>query len=147
MAQVGQRVVMRLREECTSTCRACRRVFQQPRLAERCPPPHDVGRSADVLQDPALAIQRGVTLIMLWCGVCPGWRLRRIALIIFPLIALAVGTRIGKKLQPSISACKKISPIEVSSPRKPHRTKIMQAFGREGSRRERFKQANRRCTS
>ena len=70
-------------------------------------------------QDPALAIREVFTLVMLLVVVfVREWRLATIALIIFPLIAVAL-VRIGKKLR-AINKRGQENIAELrSSPRKP----------------------------
>jgi subfamily B ATP-binding cassette protein MsbA len=96
-------------------------------------------------QDPALAIREVFTLVMLLVVVfVREWRLATIALIIFPLIALAL-VSIGKKLRViNKRGQEHIAELSVVAQETLTGTKIMKAFGREAHERERFKQANRR---
>ena len=148
MAQVGQRVVMWLREEVYEHLQGMSQSFFNNRasaeLLSRLT--HDVGRLSRMSsQDPALAIREVFTLIMLLVVVfVREWRLATIALIIFPLIALAL-VRIGKKLRAiNKRGQENIAELSVVAQETLTGTKIMQAFGREAHERERFKQANRR---
>jgi subfamily B ATP-binding cassette protein MsbA len=148
MAQVGQRVVMRLREEVYEHLQGMSQSFFNNRasaeLLSRLT--HDVGRLSRMSsQDPALAIREVFTLVMLLVVVfVREWRLATIALIIFPLIALAL-VSIGKKLRAiNKRGQEHIAELSVVAQETLTGTKIMKAFGREAHERERFKQANRR---
>jgi ATP-binding cassette, subfamily B, bacterial MsbA len=148
MAQVGQRVVMRLREEVYEHLQGMSQSFFNNRasaeLLSRLT--HDVGRLSRISsQDPALAIREVFTLLMLLVVVfAREWRLATIALVIFPLIALAL-VRIGKKLQAiNKRGQENIAELSVVIQETLTGTKIMKAFGREAHERERFKQANRK---
>jgi subfamily B ATP-binding cassette protein MsbA len=148
MAQVGQRVVMRLREEVYEHLQGMSQSFFNNRasaeLLSRLT--HDAGRLSRMSsQDPALAIREVFTLVMLLVVVfVREWRLATIALIIFPLIALAL-VRIGKKLQAiNKRGQENIAELSIVTQETLTGTKIMKAFGREAHERERFKQANRK---
>src|SRR5215475_1995559 len=148
MAQVGQRVVMRLREEVYEHLQGMSQSFFNNRasaeLLSRLT--HDVGRLSRMSsQDPALAVREVFTLLMLLVVVfVREWRLATIALIMFPLIALAL-VRIGKKLQAiNKRGQENIAELSVVAQETLAGTKIMKAFGREAHERERFKQSNRR---
>src|ERR671923_2858759 len=148
MAQVGQRVVMRLREEVYEHLQGMSLSFFNNRasaeLLSRLT--HDVGRLSRLsAQDPALAIREVFTLLMLLVVVfAREWRLAAIALVIFPLIALAL-VRIGKRLQAiNKRGQENIAELSVVIQESLTGTKIMKAFGREAHERERFKQVNRR---
>jgi subfamily B ATP-binding cassette protein MsbA len=148
MAQVGQRVVMRLREEVYEHLQGMSLSFFNNRasaeLLSRLT--HDVGRLSRISsEDPALAIREVFTLLMLLVVVfAREWRLATIALVVFPLIALAL-VRIGKKLQAiNKRGQENIAELSVVIQESLTGTKIMKAFGREAHERERFKQVNRR---
>jgi subfamily B ATP-binding cassette protein MsbA len=107
---------------------------------------HDVGRLSRMSsQDPSLAIREVFTLLMLLVVVfAREWRLATIALVVFPLIALAL-VRIGKRLQAiNKRGQENIAELSVMIQETLTGTKIMKAFGREAHERERFKQANRK---
>jgi ATP-binding cassette, subfamily B, bacterial MsbA len=148
MAQVGQRVVMRLREEVYKHLQGMSQSFFNNRasaeLLSRLT--HDVGRLSRLSsQDPALAIREVFTLLMLLVVVfVRDWRLATIALVVFPLIALAL-VRIGKRLQ-SINkrGQENIAELSVVIQETLTGTKIIKAFGREAHEQERFRHANRR---
>jgi subfamily B ATP-binding cassette protein MsbA len=148
MAQVGQRVVMQLREEVYKHLHGMSQSFFNNRasaeLLSRLT--HDVGRLSRLSsQDPALAIREVFTLLMLLIVVfVREWRLATIALIVFPLIAFAL-LRIGKKLQ-SINrrGQENIAELSVVIQETLTGTKIIKAFGREAHEQQRFRQANRR---
>jgi subfamily B ATP-binding cassette protein MsbA len=148
MARVGQRVVMRLRDEVYEHLQGMSLSFFHNRasaeLLSRLT--HDVGRLSRISsQDPALAIREVFTLIILLVVVfAREWRLAVIALVVFPLIALAL-VRIGKKLRAiNKRGQENIAELSVVIQETLTGTKIMKAFGREAHERERFKQANRR---
>jgi subfamily B ATP-binding cassette protein MsbA len=148
MALVGQRVVMRLREEVYEHLQGMSQSFFNNRasaeLLSRLT--HDVGRLSRMSsQDPALAIREVFTLLMLLVVVfAREWRLATIALVVFPLIALAL-VRIGKRLQAiNKRGQENIAELSVVIQETLTATKIMKAFGREAHERERFKQANRK---
>jgi subfamily B ATP-binding cassette protein MsbA len=148
MAQVGQRVVMRLREEVYGHLQGMSQSFFNKRasaeLLSRLT--HDVGRLSRMSsQDPAVAIREVFTLLMLLGVVfAREWRLATIALVVFPLIALAL-VRIGKKLQTiNKRGQENIAELSVVLQETLTGTKIMKAFGREAHERERFRQANRK---
>jgi subfamily B ATP-binding cassette protein MsbA len=148
MAQVGQRVVMRLREEVYEHLQGMSLSFFNNRasaeLLSRLT--HDVGRLSRISsEDPALAIREVFTLLMLLGVVfAREWRLATIALVVFPLIALAL-VRIGKKLRAiNKRGQENIAELSVVIQESLTGTKIMKAFGREVHERERFKQVNRR---
>jgi ATP-binding cassette, subfamily B, bacterial MsbA len=148
MAQVGQRVVRRLRDEVYEHLQGMSLSFFHNRasaeLLSRLT--HDVGRLSRLSsQDPALAIREVFTLIILLVVVfARDWRLAAIALVVFPLIALTL-VRIGKKLRAiNKRGQENIAELSVVIQETLTGTKIMQAFGREAHERERFKQANRR---
>jgi subfamily B ATP-binding cassette protein MsbA len=148
MAQVGQRVVMRLRDEVYEHLQGMSLSFFNNRasaeLLSRLT--HDVGRLGRMSsQDPALAIREVFTLFILLVVVfAREWRLATIALVVFPLIALAL-VRIGKKLRViNKRGQENIAELSVVIQETLTGTKIMKAFGREAHERERFKQANRK---
>jgi len=148
MAQVGQRVVMRLRQEVYEHLQGMSQSFFNNRasaeLLSRLT--HDVGRLSRMSsQDPSLVIREVFTLLMLLVVVfVREWRLATIALVVFPLIALAL-VRIGKKLQAiNKRGQENIAELSVVIQETLTGTKIMKAFGREAHERERFKQANRK---
>ena len=148
MAQVGQRVVMGLREEVYGHLQGMSQSFFNKRasaeLLSRLT--HDVGRLSRMSsQDPAVAIREVFTLLMLLVVVfAREWRLATIALVVFPLIALAL-VRIGKKLQTiNKRGQENIAELSVVLQETLTGTKIMKAFGREAYERERFRQANRK---
>jgi subfamily B ATP-binding cassette protein MsbA len=148
MAQVGQRVVMRLREEVYEHLQGMSLSFFNNRasaeLLSRLT--HDVGRLSRISsEDPALAIREVFTLLTLLVVVfAREWRLATIALMVFPLIALAL-VRIGKKLQAiNKRGQENIAELSVVIQETLTGTKIMKAFGREAHERERFKHSNRR---
>jgi ATP-binding cassette, subfamily B, bacterial MsbA len=148
MAQVGQRVVMRLRDEVYEHLQGMSLSFFNNRasaeLLSRLT--HDVGRLGRMSsQDPALAIREVFTLLILLVVVfAREWRLATIALVVFPLIALAL-VRIGKKLRViNKRGQENIAELSVVIQETLTGTKIMKAFGRETHERERFKQANRK---
>ena len=148
MAQVGQRVVMRLRDEVYEHLQGMSLSFFNNRasaeLLSRLT--HDVGRLGRMSsQDPALAIREVFTLLILLVVVfAREWRLATIALVVFPLIALAL-VRIGKKLRViNKRGQENIAELSVVIQETLTGTKIMKAFGREAHERERFKQANRK---
>jgi subfamily B ATP-binding cassette protein MsbA len=92
---------------------------------------HDVGRLSRMSsQDPALGIREVFTLVMLLVVVfVREWRLATIALIIFPLIALAL-VRIGKKLRAiNKRGQENIAELSVVAQETLTATKIMKAFG------------------
>jgi ATP-binding cassette, subfamily B, bacterial MsbA len=151
MAQVGQRVVMRLRDEVYEHLQGMSLSFFNNRasaeLLSRLT--HDVGRLGRMSsQDPALAIREVFTLLILLVVVfAREWRLATIALVVFPLIALAL-VRIGKKLRViNKRGQENIAELSVVIQETLTGTKIMKAFGREAHERERFKQANRKLYS
>jgi subfamily B ATP-binding cassette protein MsbA len=148
MAQVGQRVVRRLRQEVYEHLQGMSQSFFSNRasaeLLSRLT--HDVGRLSRMSsQDPSLAIREVFTLLMLLVVVfAREWRLATIALVVFPLIALAL-VRIGKRLQAiNKRGQENIAELSVMIQETLTGTKIMKAFGREAHERERFKQANRK---
>jgi ATP-binding cassette, subfamily B, bacterial MsbA len=148
MAQVGQRVVMRLRQEVYEHLQGMSQSFFNNRasaeLLSRLT--HDVGRLSRMSsQDPSLAIREVFTLLLLLVVVfAREWRLATIALVVFPLIALTL-IRIGRKLQAiNKRGQENIAELSVVIQETLTATKIMKAFGREAHERERFKQANRR---
>ncbi len=148
MAQVGQRVVMRLRQKVYEHLQGMSQSFFNNRasaeLLSRLT--HDVGRLGRMSsQDPSLVIREVCTLLMLLVVVfAREWRLATIALIVFPLIALAL-VRIGKKLQAiNKRGQENIAELSVVIQETLTGTKIMKAFGREAHERDRFKQANRK---
>jgi subfamily B ATP-binding cassette protein MsbA len=148
MAQVGQRVVARLREEVYEHLQGMSLSFFNNRASAELMSrlTHDVGRLSRISsEDPALAIREVFTLLMLLVVVfAREWRLATIALMVFPMIALAL-VRIGKKLQAiNKRGQENIAELSVVIQETFTGTKIMKAFGREAHERERFKQSNRR---
>ncbi|MGH8056391.1 MAG: ABC transporter ATP-binding protein, partial [Candidatus Entotheonellia bacterium] len=147
MAQVGQRVVMRLREEVYRHLQGMPLSFFNNRASAELMSRlmEDVNRLARISsQAPALAIRQGFTLVVLLVVVFSReWRLAAIALVVFPLIALAL-LKIGKKLQGiNKRGQEKIAEMNVVVQETLTGTKIVKAFGREAHEQERFRQANR----
>ncbi len=148
MAQVGQRVVMRLREEVYNHLQGMSLSFFNNRdsaeLMSRLT--LDVSRLTQLSsQAPALAIREVFTLLALLVVVfAREWRLAAIAVIVFPLIGLAL-VKIGKKLQAiNKRGQEKIAELNVVIQETLTGTKIVKAFGREAHEQERFKAANRK---
>jgi len=148
MAQVGQRVVMRFREEVYEHLQGMSLSFFNNRASAELMSrlTHDVGRLTRISsQDPAVATREVCTLLALLVVIfAREWRLAVIALIVFPLIALAL-RRIGKKLQEiNKRGQEKIAELSVVIQETLTGTKIVRAFGREAHEQERFKRANRK---
>jgi ATP-binding cassette, subfamily B, bacterial MsbA len=148
MAQVGQRVVRQLRDEVYEHLQGMSLSFFHNRasaeLLSRLT--HDAGRLGRMSsQDPALAIREIFTLLILLVVVfARDWRLATIALVVFPLIALAL-VKIGQKLRAiNKRGQENIAELSVVIQETLTGTKIMKAFGREAHERERFQEANRR---
>jgi subfamily B ATP-binding cassette protein MsbA len=147
MAQVGQRIVMRLRQEVYEHLLGMSLSFFNSRatgeLMSRLT--NDVTRLTRISsQAPALAIRQVFTFVVL-LGVIftREWRLASIAILVFPLIALLL-VRIGKRLQAiNTRGQEKIAELNVVIQETFTGTKIVKAFGREDHERERFRQANR----
>lgn len=147
MAQVGQRVVMRLREEVYTHLQGMPLSFFNNRASAELMSRlmEDVNRLARISsQAPALAIRQVFTLVALLVVVFTReWRLAAIALVVFPLIALAL-LKIGKRLQGiNKRGQEKIAELNVVVQETLTGTKIVKAFGREAHERERFRQVNR----
>jgi len=147
MAQVGQRVVMRLREEVYTHLQGMPLSFFNNRASAELMSRlmEDVNRLARISsQAPALAIRQVFTLCALLVVVFTReWRLAAIALVVFPLIALAL-VKIGKKLHGiNKRGQEKIAELNVVVQETLTGTKIVKAFGREAHERERFRQTNR----
>jgi subfamily B ATP-binding cassette protein MsbA len=148
MAQVGQRIVMRLRQEVYEHLLGMSLGFFNSRatgeLMSRLT--NDVNRLTRISsQAPALAIRQVFTFVVL-LGVIfwREWRLASIAVLVFPLIGLLL-VRIGKRLQAiNKRGQEKIAELNVVIQETFTGTKIVKAFGREDYERERFRQANRK---
>ncbi|HXH09636.1 MAG TPA: lipid A export permease/ATP-binding protein MsbA [Alphaproteobacteria bacterium] len=148
MAQVGQRIVMRLREQVYEHLLGMSLGFFNSRatgeLMSRLT--NDVNRLARISsQAPALAIRQVFTFVVLLGVVFTReWRLASIAVLVFPLIGWLL-LRIGKRLQAiNKSGQEKIAELNVVIQETFTGTKIVKAFGREEYERERFRRANRR---
>jgi subfamily B ATP-binding cassette protein MsbA len=147
MAQVGQCVVMRLREEVYDHLQGMSLSFFNSRatgeLMSRLT--NDVSRLTRVSsQAPALAVRQVFTFFAL-LGVIFSreWRLAAIAILVFPLIGFLL-IKIGKKLQAiNKRGQEEIAELNVVIQETFTGTKIVKAFGREAYERERFKRANR----
>jgi subfamily B ATP-binding cassette protein MsbA len=147
MAQVGQRVVMRLREQVYDHLLGMSLGFFNSQatgeLMSRLT--NDVSRLTRISsQAPALAIRQVFTFVVL-LGVIftREWRLASIAVLVFPLIGFVL-LRIGKKLQAiNKRGQEQIAELNVVIQETFTGTKIVKAFGREAHERERFRQANR----
>jgi subfamily B ATP-binding cassette protein MsbA len=147
MAQVGQRVVMRLREEVYEHLQGMSLSFFNNRatgeLMSRLT--NDVNRLTRVSsQAPALAVRQVFTFFVL-LGVIFSreWRLATLAVIVFPLIGLLL-MKMGKRLQAiNKRGQEKIAELNVVIQETFTGTKIVKAFGREAHERERFQRTNR----
>jgi subfamily B ATP-binding cassette protein MsbA len=147
MAQVGQRVVMRLREEVYEHLQGMSLSFFNNRatgeLMSRLT--NDVNRLTRVSsQAPALAVRQVFTFVVL-LGVIFSreWRLAAIAVLVFPLIGFLL-MKMGKKLQAiNKRGQEKIAELNVVIQETFTGTKIVKAFGREAHERDRFKRVNR----
>ncbi|HEX2280011.1 MAG TPA: lipid A export permease/ATP-binding protein MsbA [Candidatus Tectomicrobia bacterium] len=147
MAQVGQRVVMRLREEVYEHLQGMSLSFFNSRatgeLMSRLT--NDVNRLTRVSsQAPALAVRQVFTFVVL-LGVIFSreWRLATIAVLVFPLIGFLL-MKMGKKLQAiNKRGQEKIAELNVVIQETFTGTKIVKAFGREAHERDRFKRVNR----
>ncbi|MBI3329050.1 MAG: ABC transporter permease, partial [Nitrospinae bacterium] len=147
MAQVGQRVVLRLREEVYEHLQGMSLSFFNNRASAELMSrlTSDVSRLTRVSsQAPALAIRQIFTLGALLVVVFTReWRLAAIAVIVFPLIGLAL-VSIGKRLQAiNKRGQEKIAELNVVLQETLTGTKIVKAFGREGHEQKRFNRANR----
>jgi subfamily B ATP-binding cassette protein MsbA len=146
MAHVGQRVVMRLREEVYEHLQGMSLSFFHNRASAELMSRliQDVGRLTRVSSAPALAIRQIFTFVALLVVVFSReWRLAALAVIVFPLIGLAL-LKIGKKLQAiNRRGQEKIAELNMVIQETLTATKIVKAFGREGHEQERFKHANR----
>jgi ATP-binding cassette, subfamily B, bacterial MsbA len=147
MAQVGQRIVMRLREEVYDHLQGMSLSFFNSRatgeLMSRLT--NDVNRLTRVSsQAPALAVRQVFTFcVLLGVVFSREWRLASIAVLVFPLIGLLL-TKMGKKLQAiNKRGQEKIAELNVVIQETFTGTKIVKAFGREAYERERFKRVNR----
>jgi subfamily B ATP-binding cassette protein MsbA len=147
MAQVGQRVVMRLREEVYEHLQGMSLSFFNSRatgeLMSRLT--NDVNRLTRASsQAPALAVRQVFTfLVLLGVVFSREWRLATIAVLVFPLIGLLL-MKMGKKLQAiNKRGQEKIAELNVVIQETFTGTKIVKAFGREAHERERFKRTNR----
>jgi len=148
MAQVGQRIVMRLREQVYEHLLGMSLGFFNSQatgeLMSRLT--NDVNRLARISsQAPALAIRQVFTFVVLLGVVFTReWRLASIAVLVFPVIGWIL-VRIGKRLQAiNKSGQEKIAELNVVIQETFTGTKIVKAFGREEHERERFRRANRR---
>ncbi|HSF33542.1 MAG TPA: ABC transporter ATP-binding protein [Candidatus Tectomicrobia bacterium] len=147
MAQVGQRVVMRLRGEVYDHLQGMSLSFFNSRatgeLMSRLT--NDVSRLTRVSsQAPALAVRQVFTFVVLLGVVFSReWRLATIAVLVFPLIGLLL-MKMGQKLRTiNKRGQEKIAELNVVIQETFTGTKIVKAFGREEHERERFKRANR----
>jgi subfamily B ATP-binding cassette protein MsbA len=147
MAQVGQRIVMRLREEVYEHLQGMSLSFFNSRataeLMSRLT--NDVNRLTRVSsQAPALAIRQVFSFCVLLAVVFSReWRLATIAVLVFPLIGLLL-MKMGRKLQAiNKRGQEKIAELNVAIHETFTGTKIVKAFGREAHERDRFKRANR----
>jgi ATP-binding cassette, subfamily B, bacterial MsbA len=146
MAQVGQRIVMRLRQEVYDHLQGMSLSFFNSRataeLMSRLT--NDVNRLTRVSsQAPALAVRQVFTFfVLLGVVFSREWRLATIAVLVFPLIGLLL-MKMGKKLQAiNKRGQEKIAELNVVIQETFTGTKIVKAFGREAYERERFKRAN-----
>jgi ATP-binding cassette, subfamily B, bacterial MsbA len=147
MAQVGQHVVMRLRDEVYDHLQGMSLSFFNNRatgeLMSRLT--NDVNRLTRASsQAPALAVRQVFTfLVLLGVVFSREWRLATIAVLVFPLIGLLL-MKMGQKLQAiNKRGQEKIAELNVVIQETFTGTKIVKAFGREAHERERFKRANR----
>jgi ATP-binding cassette, subfamily B, bacterial MsbA len=147
MAQVGQRIVMRLRDEVYDHLQGMSLSFFNSRatgeLMSRLT--NDVNRLTRASsQAPALAVRQVFTFVVLLGVVFSReWRLATIAVLVFPLIGLLL-MKMGKKLQAiNKRGQEKIAELNVVIQETFTGTKIVKAFGREAHERARFKRANR----
>jgi subfamily B ATP-binding cassette protein MsbA len=147
MAQVGQRIVMRLREEVYEHLQGMSLSFFNSRataeLMSRLT--NDVNRLTRVSsQAPALAIRQVFSFcVLLGVVFSREWRLATIAVLVFPLIGLLL-MKMGRKLQAiNKRGQEKIAELNVAIHETFTGTKIVKAFGREAHERDRFKRANR----
>jgi subfamily B ATP-binding cassette protein MsbA len=147
MAQVGQRIVMRLREEVYEHLQGMSLSFFNSRatgeLMSRLT--NDVNRLTRVSsQAPALAVRQVFTFwVLLGVVFSREWRLATIAVLVFPLIGLLL-MKMGQKLQAiNKRGQEKIAELNVVIQETFTATKIVKAFGREAHERDRFKRANR----
>jgi ATP-binding cassette, subfamily B, bacterial MsbA len=147
MAQVGQRIVMRLREEVYDHLQGMSLSFFNNRatgeLMSRLT--NDVNRLTRVSsQAPALAVRQVFTfLVLLGVVFIREWRLATIAVLVFPLIGLLL-MKMGQKLQAiNKRGQEKIAELNVVIQETFTGTKIVKAFGREAHERDRFKRTNR----
>jgi ATP-binding cassette, subfamily B, bacterial MsbA len=147
MAQIGQRVVMRLREEVYEHLQGMSLSFFNSRatgeLMSRLT--NDVNRLTRVSsQAPALAVRQVFTFaVLLGVIFSREWRLATIAVLVFPLIGFLL-MKMGKKLQAiNKRGQEKIAELNVVIQETFTGTKIVKAFGREPHERDRFKRANR----
>jgi ATP-binding cassette, subfamily B, bacterial MsbA len=148
MAQVGQRVVMRLRDEVYDHLQGMSLSFFNSQatgeLMSRLT--NDVSRLTRVSsQAPALAVRQVFTfMVLLGVIFSREWRLALIAVLVFPLIGLVL-VNIGKKLQAiNKRGQEQIAALNVVIQETFTGTKIVKAFGREAHERERFKRVNRK---
>jgi ATP-binding cassette, subfamily B, bacterial MsbA len=148
MAQVGQRVVMQLREAVYEHLQGMPLSFFNSRatgeLMSRLT--NDVNRLTRISsQAPALAVRQVFTFIVL-LGVIFSreWRLALIAVLVFPVIGWSL-VKIGKKLQAiNKHGQEKIAELSVVIQETFTGTKIVKAFGREAYERQRFNRVNRK---
>jgi subfamily B ATP-binding cassette protein MsbA len=147
MAQVGQRIVMRLRQEVYDHLQGMSLSFFNNRatgeLMSRLT--NDVNRLTRVSsQAPALAVRQVFTFfVLLGVVFTREWRLATIAVLVFPLIGLLL-MKMGQRLQAiNKRGQEKIAELNVVIQETFTGTKIVKAFGREAHERERFKRANR----
>ena len=147
MAQVGQRIVMRLREEVYEHLQGMSLSFFNSRASAELMSrlTNDVNRLTRVSsQAPALAVRQVFTFVVL-LGVIFSreWRLATIAVLVFPLIGFLL-MKMGKKLQAiNKRGQEKIAELNVVIQETFTGTKIVKAFGREAHERDRFKRSNR----
>lgn len=147
MAQVGNRVVLRLREEVYQRLQGMPLSFFDNRASAELMSRlmTDVNNLTISSQAPAAVIREACTLAAL-IGVVfvREWRLATIALLVFPLIGLTL-VKIGKKLR-TINARRqeKIAELNVVLQETLTGTKVVKAFGREPHEQGRFRVTNRK---
>jgi subfamily B ATP-binding cassette protein MsbA len=147
MAQVGHRIVMRLRQEVYDHLQGMSLSFFNSQatgeLMSRLT--NDVNRLTRVSsQAPALAVRQVFTFfVLLGVVFSREWRLATIAVVVFPLIGLLL-LKMGKKLQAiNKRGQEKIAELNIVIQETFTGTKIVKAFGREAHERERFQRTNR----
>jgi ATP-binding cassette, subfamily B, bacterial MsbA len=146
MAQVGHRIVRRLRQEVYDHLQGMSLSFFNSQatgeLMSRLI--NDVNRLTRVSsQAPALAVRQVFTFfVLLGVVFSREWRLATIAVIVFPFIGLLL-IKMGKKLQAiNKRGQEKIAELNVVIQETFTGTKIVKAFGREAHERERFQRTN-----